>query len=60
MGRWSEAHSYECNDWAILNSLHGCDLEVPPILKFEEFLLGEENAVDSQVPALESAKPVGL
>ena len=31
------------------------DLEVPPILNFEEFLFGEENAVDWQVPALESA-----
>jgi hypothetical protein len=46
MGFWSEAHSYECNDWAIHNSLHGRDLEVPPILNFEEFLFGEENAVD--------------
>jgi len=26
--------------------LHGRDLEVPPILNFEEFLFGEENAVD--------------
>jgi hypothetical protein len=55
MGRWSEAHSYERNDWAIRNSLYGRDLEVPPILNFEEFLFGEENAVDWQVPVLESA-----
>src|SRR6267143_6684639 len=46
MGLWSEAHSYECNDWAIHNSLHGRDLEVPAILNFEEFLFGGENAVD--------------
>jgi hypothetical protein len=46
MGLWSEAHSCECNDSAIHNSLHGRDLEVPLILNFEEFLFGEENAVD--------------
>ena len=46
MGLWSEAHSYECNDRAIHNSLDARDLEVPPILNFEEFLFGEENAVD--------------
>jgi hypothetical protein len=46
MSLWSEAHSYECNDWAIHNSLQGCDLEAPPILNFEEFLFGEENAAD--------------
>jgi len=46
MRLWPEAHSYECNDWAIHNSLHGLDLEVPPILNFEEFLFGEGNAVD--------------
>jgi len=46
MSLWSEAHSYECNDWAIHNSLKRCDLEVPAILNFEEFLFGEENAVD--------------
>jgi hypothetical protein len=28
------------------NALHGSDLEVPPILNFEEFLFGEENAAD--------------
>jgi hypothetical protein len=37
---------FECNDWAIHNSLHGLDLEVSPLLNFEEFLFGEENAVD--------------
>jgi hypothetical protein len=46
MGLWSDVHSYECNDWAIHNSLHRRDLEVPPILNFEEFLLGEEYEVD--------------
>jgi len=42
MGLWPQAHPYECNDWAIHNSLQGRDLEVPPILNFEEFLFGEE------------------
>jgi hypothetical protein len=37
------------------NSLHRRDLEVPPILNLEEFLFRKENAVDWQVPALESA-----
>jgi hypothetical protein len=46
MGLWCEVHSYQCNDGAIDNSLHGRDLEVAPILNFEEFLLGEENAAD--------------
>jgi hypothetical protein len=55
MGLWSEAHTYKCNDWAIPNSLHRRDLEGPPILNFEEFLFGEENAADEQVLALESA-----
>jgi len=45
MGLWPETHSYECNGWAIHNSLHGRDLEVPLILNFEEFLFGEENAI---------------
>jgi hypothetical protein len=42
----AESRSYECNHWTILNSLQGHDLEVLPILNFEEFLLGGENAVD--------------
>jgi hypothetical protein len=42
----SEAHSCECNEWAIHNSLKGCDLDLPPIPNFEEFLFGEENAID--------------
>jgi hypothetical protein len=41
-----KAHRYECNNGAIHNSLHGSDLEVPPILNFEEFLFGEEDAAD--------------
>jgi hypothetical protein len=45
----SEVLPCECNDWAILNSLKKCDLGSPPILNFEEFLLGEENAVDWQI-----------
>src|SRR6202043_2769252 len=32
----SEAHSYQCNDWAIHNSLHGRDLEAPATLGFEQ------------------------
>ena len=55
MGLWSETHSYECNRWAIGISLHRRDLEVAPILKFEEFLFGEEIAVDKQVAVLERA-----
>jgi len=46
MGPWSDAHSYECNDLAIHKSLHRRELELPPILNFEEFLFGEENVVD--------------
>jgi hypothetical protein len=29
MRLWSEAHSWERNDWAIHNALHGRDLEAP-------------------------------
>jgi len=46
MGLWSQARSYECNDWASYSPLKRCDLEVPPVLNFEEFLFGEENAVE--------------
>jgi hypothetical protein len=46
MGLWSEAHSYECNSWAIRNSLNGRDLEVSPILNVQEFLPGEEDEFD--------------
>ena len=42
----SEEHSNECNNQAVRNSLHGRDLEVPPILNFEDFLFSEENAID--------------
>jgi len=35
MRLWSEAHPYECNDWAIHNSLHGRDLDAPALLGFE-------------------------
>ena len=55
MGLWSDVHSYECNDRAIHNSLHRHDLEMPPILNFEKFLLGEENAVDYRVRTIGSA-----
>src|SRR5258708_3684288 len=50
MGLWSEAHSYEGNGWAIHNSLDGGDLEVSPILKFQEFLSGGENTSPSRFP----------
>ena len=46
---WSEAHSCECNSWAIDISLYRRDLGVAPILSFENFLYGQENAVDWQV-----------
>jgi hypothetical protein len=39
-------HSCECNEWAINNSLKGCDLELPLVLNFEELLFAEENAID--------------
>jgi hypothetical protein len=42
----SEAHSCESNEWAIHNSLKECDLELPLVLNFEEFLFAEENALD--------------
>jgi hypothetical protein len=42
----SEAHSCECNEWAIHHSLKRCALELPLVLNFEEFLFAEENAVD--------------
>jgi hypothetical protein len=41
----AEEHSCECNGWATLNSLRKFDLGLWPILNFEEFLWGEENAV---------------
>jgi hypothetical protein len=42
MRLWSEAHSYECNNGAIHNSLHGRDLEVPAMLGFEQMLFSEQ------------------
>jgi hypothetical protein len=51
MGLWSEAHSYECNGWAIDISLHKRDLEVPPILNFQEFLSGKGNTADYYIRA---------
>jgi hypothetical protein len=50
----SEAHSYECNEWAVHHSLKRCDLDLPPIPNFEEFLFAEENAIDWQLPTIES------
>ena len=47
--------SYECNYQAIHNSLRRCDLELPPILNFEEFLSGEENTSIRRFAAIESA-----
>jgi hypothetical protein len=51
----SEAHSPECNDEAIHNSLKGCDLKVWTILNFQEFLSGKENTCNERVPTVESA-----
>jgi hypothetical protein len=45
MDSGSEAHLCECNKWAMLNCLKKRDLGLPPVLNFEEFLWGEENAV---------------
>jgi hypothetical protein len=50
---WSKVQSYECNDWAIHNSLKRRDLELPRILNFEESLYGQENATDWKVAAIE-------
>jgi hypothetical protein len=49
----SEAHSWECNGWAILNSLSGCGLGSPFVLHFEEFLWREEKSVDSRFSVFE-------
>jgi hypothetical protein len=40
------AYAYECNHWTILNLLRRYDLGLSPILIAEEFLYGEENAID--------------
>ena len=40
---------------AIVNLLKAYDLEIAIILKFQEFLYGEENAVDEMGPTIESA-----
>jgi hypothetical protein len=45
MRLWSEAHPYECNDWAIHNSLQEWKLQLSEVLNFQEFLFDEENAV---------------
>src|SRR3984893_11548763 len=50
MRLWSEARSYECNGWAIHNSLDGGDLEVFVDPKFREFLSGGENTTTSRFP----------
>jgi hypothetical protein len=49
MRLWSEAHPYECNDWAIHNSLHGRDLEAPAMLGFEQLLFSEQTRRDYRV-----------
>jgi hypothetical protein len=56
----SEAHSYQCNGCAILNSLKGCNLELPLVPNFEELLFGEENPIVRQLPAIESAFGIQL
>ena len=45
MRLWSEARPYECNDWAIHNSLQEWKLQLSEVLNFQEFLFDEENAV---------------
>ena len=45
MRLWSEAHPYECNNWAIHNSLQEWKLQLSEVLNFQEFLFDEENAV---------------
>jgi hypothetical protein len=49
MRRWSEAQSYERNDWAIHNSLHGRDLKAPAMLGFEKMLFGEQTRWDCRI-----------
>jgi hypothetical protein len=50
MGLWSETHSYECNGWAIHNSLDGGDLESFVDPKVQEFLSGRENTTTGRFP----------
>jgi hypothetical protein len=45
MRLWSKAHPYECNNWAIHNSLQEWKLQLSEVLNFQEFLFDEENAV---------------
>jgi hypothetical protein len=59
MRLWSEAHPYECNDWAIHNSLQEWRLQLSEVLNFQEFLFDEENAVGLKVLA-EVSQPTGL
>jgi len=49
MRRWSEAQSYECNDWAIHNSLRGRDLEAAAMPGSEQMLLTQQTRWDCWV-----------
>jgi DNA-binding transcriptional LysR family regulator len=49
MRRWSEAQSYECNDWAIHNSLRGRDLEAAAMPGSEQMLLTQQTRWDCRV-----------
>jgi len=49
MRLWSEAHPYECNDWAIRNSLQEWRLVLRAVLNFQEFLSDEGNTIGLQV-----------
>jgi hypothetical protein len=49
MRRWSEAQSYECNGWAIHNSLRGRDLEALAMLGFEQMLFSHQTQWDCRV-----------
>jgi hypothetical protein len=50
----SAAHSYQCNGWAILDSVRRSDLALRHVPNFEELLFGEENPIDKQLPTIES------
>jgi hypothetical protein len=58
MRLWSEAHPYECNNWAIHNSLQEWKLQLSEVLNFQEFLSDKEDAVGMNT--LGVSQPAGL
>jgi hypothetical protein len=50
----SAAHAYQCNGYAILNSVRRSDLGLRLVPNFEELLFGEQNPIDERLPAIES------